>query len=276
MNIEQSYSNLKNIIQRKTNSFKAKTAFVLGSGLSALANNITDKKIIPYSAIENFSTCTVAGHDGNFVYGYLYDVPVVFLQGRPHWYENKSNEAFHMFIQAIKAFGCDSIFMTNAAGSLDPNIPVGALVGIKDHINFQFRNPLIGTTAGNKKFVGLENAYDKAFLQEIKDTAIAEQIEFHEGVYVSTLGPVFETPAEINAFRILGGQVIGMSTVPEVITARYYGLKVAVVSMISNLAAGSDKELLSHDLTLSRAKENSEKMLKLILAHTKRSGLVYK
>ena len=247
MDIKVSQKNVTRVIENLSGCFKAKTACVLGSGLSILADELENKKVIPYDSLPGFDQCTVLGHDGNFVFGEIDGVKVLFLQGRPHWYEDRTSSSFHIFIQAIKAFGCERILMTNAAGSLDSKIPVGAMVSITDHINLQFRNPLIGiSNAGNSCFVGMENAYDKEFRDELHHIASSNKLRLYEGVYTSTLGPCFETPAEINAFRVLGGQVVGMSTVPEVITARYYGLKVAVVSLISNLAAGCGDKELSH------------------------------
>lgn len=264
MNLKELSKDVAKIIATESQGFKADTAFVLGSGLSILSDDLQNKKIIPYSVLPGFSSCTVKGHDGNFVIGALNDVPVLFLQGRPHWYEGKNSLDFHTFMLAIKAFGAEKILMTNAAGAIDSTIPVGAIVGITDHINLQFRNPLIGVGAMEDRFLGLDHAYDEGFREELQQAAKDIGVDFYEGVYVSTLGPSFETPAEIRAYRIMGGQVVGMSTVPEVITARYYGLKVAVLSVISNKAAGMSDELLSHELTLTRAMAASDNVKDLI------------
>jgi xanthosine phosphorylase len=270
MNLKELSKDLEQIIAAESQGFKAETAFVLGSGLSALADDLQNKKVIPYSVLPGFGSCTVKGHNGNFVIGLLNDTPVLFLQGRPHWYEDKSAIDFHVFILAIKAFGCKKILMTNAAGAIDSNIPVGAIVGITDHINLQFRNPLIGVDTAEDRFLGLDQAYDEDLRAKLQQAATSIGMDFYEGVYVSTLGPSFETPAEIRAYRILGGHVVGMSTVPEVITARYYGLKVAVLSVISNKAAGMSDEFLSHELTLARAMAASDNLKNLIKTYVKK------
>ena len=260
-------------VHKQIGMFRADMAVVLGSGLSDLTSELENKKLFSYDLIPGLRKTSVEGHDGNFVYGELSGVRVLFLQGRPHWYEGASAESFHVFIQAIQAFGCKKILMTNAAGAIDTNIPVGAIVGITDHINLHFNNPLMGINSTNSRFVGLENAYDSDFRDSIEVIATKSDIKLYKGVYVSTLGPCFETPAEIKAFRTLGGQVIGMSTVPEVITARFYGLKVAVLSLVSNLAAGCGDESLSHELTLKRVKMASGNMRSL-LHHYISSGML--
>lgn len=269
MNLKELSIEVARIIASESQGFKAEAAFVLGSGMSALADSLENKKVIPYGVLPGFSSCTVKGHDGNFVIGSLYGANVLFLQGRPHWYEGKSSLDFHAFILAVKAFGAERILMTNAAGAIDSTIPVGAMVGITDHINLQFRNPLIGVGSMQDPFLGLDLAYDEGFREDLQQAAQDIGVDFYEGVYVSTLGPSFETPAEIRAYRVMGGQVVGMSTVPEVITARYYGLKVAVLSVISNKAAGMSDELLSHELTLARAKAASENVKNLIKMYIK-------
>jgi len=260
-------------VYKEIGDFRAETAVVLGSGLSSLTGELENKKLFSYDKIPGLRKTSVEGHDGNFVYGDLNGVKVLFLQGRPHWYEGASSESFHVFIQAIQSFGCKKILMTNAAGAIDTSIPVGSIVAITDHINLHFNNPLMGINSTNSRFVGLENAYDSVFRDNIESIATENNIKLYKGVYVSTLGPCFETPAEIKAFRVLGGQVIGMSTVPEVITARFYGLKVAVLSLISNLAAGCGDDSLSHELTLSRVKMASGNMRSL-LHHYISSGML--
>ena len=157
--------------------------------------------------------------------------------------------------------------MTNAAGALNVSIPVGSIVSVSDHINLQFKTPLMGLTNCNKSFLGLEDIYDQSMREQLQNIALKERITLHEGVYVSTLGPCFETPAEVRAFRMLGGDVIGMSTVPEVITAKYYGMNVAVLSMVTNLAAGCGDQHLSHNLTLARAASAGQDLRTLLHAY---------
>jgi inosine/guanosine/xanthosine phosphorylase family protein len=264
VNLNDIQTQTENFIKNKIGEFSAKTAIVLGSGLSDLTDEMDKKSSIPYNEIPNFNYPKIAGHGANFVYGTLHGVNVLFLQGRPHWYQGISHEAFHIFMQAIKSFGCEKVIMTNAAGAIDPSFPVGSIVSISDHINFQSRNPMIGFTEDNNCFVGLENCYDADLRNNISAIADKNKINLYEGVYVGTLGPCFETPAEIKMFAGFGGQVVGMSTIPEVITAKYYGLKIAVLSLISNRAAGCGDESLSHELTLSRVKMASGNMKSLI------------
>jgi inosine/guanosine/xanthosine phosphorylase family protein len=232
--------------------------------LASLTETLVDKQSFSYQSIPGLKPSQVEGHSGQFVYGTMDGKPVLFLQGRPHWYEGTANESFHVFIQAIMAFGCTRILMTNAAGAVDPSIPVGGIVSITDHINLQFRNPLIGIQTDSSRFVGMDAPYDPSFRAELAHIASQHNITLHEGVYASTLGPCFETPAEVRALHILGASVVGMSTIPEVITARFYGLSVAVLSIISNKAAGMDAEPLSHALTLSRAQLASGNMQVLV------------
>ena len=264
-----SLNSVEEFIQNKFANFSADNAVVLGSGLSSLVDDLSDKTILPYEDLPGFTKLTVKGHEGNFVLGKYAGVNTVFMQGRPHFYEGHSLQSFHIFIRAIKSFGCKRILMTNAAGSIDSNIIPGSIVLIKDHINMQFRNPLIGFKGEKTNFISMENAYNYDFRSELKQIAKNNNIKINEGVYVGVLGPMFETPAEVNAFRILGGQVVGMSTVPDVIVARYYGLEVAVLSTITNLAAGCGDHELSHDLTLSRAKLGVEKLTTLINGYLK-------
>lgn len=267
MNVEAIEKQVFAAIQNKLGGFQAPIAIILGSGMSELVNELDNATTLSYAVLPNFSSIDIEGHAGNFVYGDIQNQPIVFLQGRPHWYEGRSADAFHIFIQAIRAFGCHSVIMTNAAGALNASIPVGSVVSIRDHISFQFKNPLMNLTGSNKSFLGLEDIYDATMRRRFQALAKTQNIAMHEGVYVSTIGPCFETPAEIKAFRMLGGDVVGMSTVPEVITAKYYNLKVAVLSMVTNLAAGCGDQHLSHELTLARAASAGQDLRRLLRAY---------
>lgn len=264
MNLSDIESNTFDFINTKIGNFKSDLAIILGSGLSDLTSDLDNKKIIPYNDIPRVAFPKVDGHTANFVYGTLHGVNILFLEGRPHWYQDIDPSIFHIFMQVIKSFGCSQILITNAAGAISPSIPVGSIVAIKDHINFQGKNPLIGLTKNNSCFLGLENCYDKEFRKKLSVIADKNKITLQEGVYIGTIGPCFETPAEIEMFKVLGGDVVGMSTIPEVITAKYYGFKVAVLSLISNLAAGCGDENLSHELTLSRVKMASGNLRTLV------------
>lgn len=267
MHVEMIETQVFEAIQKQIGVFQAPIAIILGSGMTDMANELDNATTLSYSVLPNFSSIDIEGHAGNFVYGDIQGQPIVFLQGRPHWYEGRSAEAFHIFIQAIRAFGCHSVIMTNAAGALNASIPVGSVVSIRDHINLQFKSPLMNMTGCNKSFLGLEDIYDATIRQRLQELANQQSIALHDGVYMSTIGPCFETPAEVKAFRMLGGDVVGMSTVPEVITAKYYGLKVAVLSMVTNLAAGCGDQHLSHALTLARAASAGQDLRRLLRAY---------
>lgn len=264
MNLTNIENNTKSFILNQIGDFRANIAVVLGSGLSDLVTDLDQASFISYSDVPGLDLPNVAGHSASFAYGSLHGVNVLFLQGRPHWYQGVDASVFHVLMHVVKAFGCEEILMTNAAGAIDPNFAVGSIVSIFDHINFQGKNPLLGLTQNNNCFVGLENCYDSAFRQRIKVIANKNKIKLHDGVYLGTLGPCFETPAEIKMFANCGAHVIGMSTIPEVLTARYYGIKVAVLSLISNRAAGCGDEDLSHELTLSRVKMAGGNMRSLV------------
>mgnify|MGYP000093118214 CR=1 FL=1 len=247
-------------------NFTPKIGIVLGSGLGKLAEHIDDAHHIPYDELPGFDKSTVVGHAGRLVIGYLKGVPVACLQGRLHYYEGVSNPAIQILIRTLKLLGCEILIATNAAGSLNPEVGPGNLVLIKDHINFQFHNPLVGANHDEfgPRFIAMENAYDPSLREIMLQTAAAQDIKLYQGVYFGVLGPSFETPAEIKAFRILGGDVVGMSTISEVIVARHCGLRVVVVSAITNYAAGLSDVELSHEETLRHANMISTSMIRLI------------
>lgn len=255
------------IIAQKT-ALKPTMAITLGSGLGELANLLQDSVSIPYHTLPDFPPCSVSGHAGNLVIGKLNNVVVAFLQGRAHFYEGVSQTVTKTYIRTMKLIGCDSVVLTNAAGSLRENIVPGDLVLIRDHINFQFTNALVGKNEDTfgPRFIGMEDAYDLTMRKKLLEVAIQQKIILHEGVYFGVLGPSFETPAEIRAFQLLGGDVVAMSLINEVITARHCGLKVAAMSAICNMAAGLSAEKITHELTLAGAAKAAEKVKKLLVA----------
>ena len=246
--------------------FTPKVGIILGSGLGPLADHIQDAIYIPYEELPDFNESTVAGHAGRLVLGYLNGVPVACLQGRLHYYEGYTNPAIQILVRTLKLLGCEILLATNAAGSLNMDAGPGSLMLITDHINFQFRNPLVGSNHDEfgPRFVGMEDAYDPALRALMLNTATAENIKLHQGIYFGVLGPSFETPAEIKAFKLLGADAVGMSTVSEVIVARHCGLRIVVVSAITNYGAGLSEAKLSHEETLHYAGEASSDMLKLV------------
>ena len=191
------------------------------------------------------------------------------MSGRVHYYENGDAAAMRAPLEALKDAGVKQLILTNSAGSTDPDMPPGSVMQIKDHINLSGANPLIGE-ASDERFVGMTSAYDKPMRQSIRRTAKAEGIELHRGVYMWLSGPTFETPAEIKMVKRLGADAVGMSTVPEAILARFLGLRVAALSVITNFAAGMTGNELSHHETKEVAPMGGEKLANLISATLKR------
>lgn len=260
------------IIKKRAPNFVPKVGIILGSGLGAISNEIQNAVIIPYSDLPNFSVddSTVAGHSNLLHLGILKGVPVACLEGRSHTYEGilPAIEVLRTTIRTLKLLGCEIMLTTNAVGSLRKEVGPGSLVAVKDQINFLFSNPLIGTNDDEfgERFVSMDNAYDAKLREKMLAVAKKINIPMTEGVFLATSGPTFETHAEIRAFKILGADLVGMSTVHETILARHCGMKVVTVSTVTNLAAGLSDEILSHDNVLKMGKLNSENLAKLFLA----------
>jgi xanthosine phosphorylase len=233
-----------------------RVALVLGSGLGAVADEVRDAVAIPYAELPGFPVGSVAGHAGRLVAGTLAGVPVAVLQGRAHLYEGIDAAQIAVPIRTVRALGAELVLLTNAAGSLRAEVGPGRLMALTDHINLTGRNPLTGPNddAVGERFVGMGRAYDPALLDRLRAAAAREDVDLSEGVYLAVPGPSFETAAEIRAFRTLGADAVGMSTVLETIAARHCGLRVAAVSAITNLAEGMSTEVLSHEGTLAAAK----------------------
>ncbi len=209
---------------------------------------------------------SVPGHPGQMILGYLNKIPIVCCQGRVHPYEGMQGKDFKIFIRTLKSLGCQTLIMTNAVGSLHKNVELGQLVLISDHINFHPMNPLAGPNDEEfgPRFFAMDEAYDQNIRHILQETAKKLSIPLTEGIYISILGPNFETPAEIRAFRLLGADVVGMSTVPEVIVARHCNLKVAVISVVTNLAAGLNDEPITHEGTVHFAAKASDNLGQLL------------
>ena len=241
---------------------------VLGSGLGAVADALEGRTTIPYSELPDFPEPSIAGHAGTLSLGTLAGLPVACLQGRRHVYEGGDPGAMRGPVRALRAAGAEALLVTNAAGSLRPEVGPGSLMAISDHINLLGVNPLTGPNddAVGPRFPSLRDAYDPELRRTLHAAAERLGIALAEGVYLATAGPSFETPAEIRAFRTLGADAVGMSTVPEVILARHAGLRVAAVSAITNLAEGMGGEALSHEQTLRHAEAAAGDLTRLILA----------
>lgn len=241
---------------------EADLAIVLGSGLDAISNAIEVDLQLPYQGIPNFADGSIEGHSGLLTLGRLNGLKVACFQGRPHWYQGVEGAAFLTMMSIPKALGCTEVIITNAAGALNKDYNVGDLVLVNDHINLQGKSPLLGLNP--PAFVGLDCAYDPDLRKQFLALGQSLDIHLHEGVYTGVLGPNFETPAEIRMMQALGGDVIGMSSIPEVIAARYYDLKVCAISVISNMAAGISDVALSHDVTLQGAEKACANLTQLI------------
>ena len=249
---------------------------VLGSGLGAVADAVEDSVVASYEELPGFPRPTVVGHAGQAVLGRIGGVPVAVLQGRAHLYETPpgSLDALRAPVRALRAAGASVLVLTNAAGSLRPEVGPGSLMAITDHINLQGANALIGPNddAIGPRFPSLRNAYDPVLLASLRSCARELGIALAEGVYLAVAGPSFETPAEISAFGVLGADAVGMSTVQETIIARHCGLRVAAVSVITNLAEGMSEEPLDHEHTLAAAQAGAGDLTRLLLDFIPRVG----
>ena len=229
-----------------------KTALVLGSGLGGLVDEVSDAVRIPYGDLPGFPHSGVTGHAGQLVAGDFNGTPVIMMAGRAHYYEHGNAGAMRPALETLHGIGVTTLMLTNAAGSLEPDMGPGSVMLLTDHINFSGSNPLFGEPT-DRRFVGLTNAYDSDMRAAIERAAEKTGTPLHKGVYMWFSGPSFETPAEIKMARIVGANAVGMSTVPEVILARFLGLRVAACSVITNLAAGMTGGELSHQETKDMA-----------------------
>lgn len=269
---------LRNFSMINTEQFKRlladkrpQTAVILGSGLGSVADAVEDPLTIDYAAIEGFPRTTVAGHSGKMIVGRLGQSEVLCLQGRFHLYEGHRPQVIAEVVNALKAVGINRLIVTNAAGSLNPEFTPGSLMLIKDHINFSGQNPLVGANdeSTGPRFPDMSNAYDRDMRRQAKELAAKLGINLPEGVYLMVLGPNFETAAEIRAFRTLGADAVGMSTVPEVIAAVHAGIKVLAVSAVTNFGTGLQETPLSHEETIAGAARASSALTALITNYIK-------
>lgn len=255
------------IQQRFPDHEPPRLALVLGSGLGPVADAVTDPITIPYADLPGFPVGSVSGHAGRLVLGRLGGTPAAVFQGRAHLYEGIPAPALAVPTRTAKALGAEMIVLTNAAGSLVPEVGPGALMALTDHINLSGANPLTGPNddALGPRFVPLGTAYDAELRGRLHAAADALGVPLADGVYLQVSGPSFETPAEIRAFKVLGADAVGMSTVPEVIAANHVGLRVAAISAITNLAEGMGDEPLSHEQTLASAKTAAADLQRVLL-----------
>lgn len=249
-----------NYIKEKLNGLRPDTAIILGSGLGNLINALQNPIEIPYNEIPDFPQTTVSGHKGCFYVGKIGKHTVICMQGRFHLYEGIEPQIIAQVINLLKKLGCENLIVTNAAGSLKTTLSEGSIVLIKDHINMSGKNPLIGPHE-EPYFPDMSNAYPKELRAKFLEIAQRENIGVTEGVYMMLLGPNYETPSEVRLFQNFGADVVGMSTVPEVICAVHQGLNVLGISVVSNLCTG-----------LSEHKPNHQDVLKVVGEATKQLG----
>ena len=247
------------VVRERAPGFTPRVGVVLGSGLGAVADALTDAVEIPYGDLPGFKVSTVGGHAGRLVLGRRGATPVACFSGRAHVYEGATPAQVAASVRLVRALGAEAVVLTCAAGSLDPANGPGDLVVFSDHINLMGFNPLAGPNddALGPRFPSLAGLYDGELRRRLHAAAGSP---LPEGVYLAVAGPSFETPAEIRAFRTLGADLVGMSTVPEAIAARHCGLRVAAVAAVTNLAEGLSDVELSHEQTLAAAAEGAERL----------------
>lgn len=241
---------------------------VLGSGLGAFADKITDAVAIPFAEIPHFPKSTVQGHSGRLVIGAIDGVPVAAMQGRVHAYEGYTPQEVTFPVRVLGLLGIKTLIVTNAAGGIRPGLQQGDLVLLSDHINFAGRNPLAGLNNDRfgPRFFDMTEAYSKRLRKLAASVAESKDFLLSEGVYLCVLGPSFETPAEIRAFHVLGADLVGMSTVQEVIVARHMGIEVLGISCVTNLAAGIQPEPLSHEEVMETGRRVAFQFTQLLTA----------
>ena len=253
-------------LRQQTGDYQPRIGIVLGSGLGGLVDELNIEKAVPYKDIPHFPVSTVAGHKGQLLFGRTANgKKVVAMQGRFHFYEGypMSEVTFPVFV--MKALGVETLLVSNAAGGMNPDFRVGDIMFINDHINL-LPNPLLGPNDERfgERFPSMHNAYDKELLRHGLQTAARLGIDVKQGVYVGTTGPTFETPAEYRYMRVIGGDAVGMSTVPETIIANYLGMKVMGLSVISDIGGGEQAVEVSHEEVLAAVEKAVPVLVRLV------------
>lgn len=242
------------------------TAIILGTGLGALVDHIEDKQFIPYSEIPNFPVSTVEGHSGNLIFGNLGSKRVMAMQGRFHYYEGYDMKQVTFPVRVMKELGIETLFVSNAAGGMNKEFRVGDIMIITDHINLFPENPLRGKNDEKlgPRFPAMTEAYSRRLIAIADEIAAEKDIRVMHGVYVGTPGPTFETPAEYEYFRIIGGDAVGMSTVPEVIVANHASIEVFGVSVITDLGGKDVTDVPTHEEVQKAANAAQPKMMEIM------------
>lgn len=253
-------------IEGKT-SVKPEIGIILGTGFGGLANEIITENIIPYEFIPNFPVSTVAGHDGQLIFGRMGGRPVVAMQGRFHYYEGYTMQEVAFPIRVMKFLGIRLLILSNASGGLNPDFEIGDLMIIEDHINLMKDNPLIGPNEEGlgTRFPDMGHAYDPFLVQKALDISKKDNINIKKGIYAAVPGPVFETPAEYAYIRMIGADAVGMSTIPEVIAARHMGLRCFAVSVITDLGVPGKIVEVSHEEVIAAASKSEPTMTRIIM-----------
>jgi purine-nucleoside phosphorylase len=268
----QNYVESADFIKGRLKGFTPSFLLILGSGLGVLGEQVNAPIYIPYGEIPHFKTSTAPGHAGRFVCGELGGKPVMVMQGRFHVYEGYNAQEAAYPVRVAKLLGAESMIVTNAAGGVNLDYKVGDLVALNDFIKFAFPNPLIGKTIPEfgTRFADMSKVFNRDYLKLIKETATEQGITLREGVYFYATGPQYETPAEIRAFRLLGADVVGMSTVHECICAAHAGMKILGISLVTNMAAGVLDQPLTEDEVLREANAAQGRFSTLLLAFLRR------
>jgi len=251
-----------------------RVGIILGSGLGGYASQVKDSVAIPYAEIPHFPQSTVVGHSGKLVVGTVGGVPVAVMQGRVHAYEGYAMEQVTFPARVLGLLGCAKLIVTNAAGGIRADIPPGSLIAISDHINLTGHNAALGPNeerfacikGAGQRFFDMTTAYSPALRKIAHEEAARQGIALTEGVYIAVIGPSYETPAEIRAFRTLGADMVGMSTVHEVIVARHMGLEVLGISLVTNLAAGVSGDVIHHEEVMDIGRRVEAQFTSLISA----------
>lgn len=258
------------LVREQLGTCRPRLAIILGSGLGQLADRIERAINIPYADIPGFPRSTVVGHAGRLVAGTVDGCDVVALSGRFHLYEGHSAAVAGLPVRVAHALGAHTLFVSNAAGGIRATLRPGDLMLIADHINLMWRNPLIGPVVdGDERFPDMSAPYDPELLSMLREAALESGIPVQEGVYAAVLGPSYETPAEVRMLRWMGADAVGMSTIPEVLTARAIGMRVAGVSCITNHAAGMTNQPLSHEEVVevgARVQDSFERLVRGLTA----------
>jgi purine-nucleoside phosphorylase len=259
---------------RKRTNFAPRVGVVLGSGLGTVVDAIKSETVVPYGEIPGAKAATVIGHSGQMVFGHAGKLPVVLLSGRMHYYEGYEMQEVMLLSRIIGRLGIKTLIVTNAAGGVNTAFKAGDLMLISDHINLMGVNPLRGPNVDELglRFPDMTEAYSEELRKLARDVAKKQGLNLQEGVYLALSGPTYETPAEIRAFRTLGADAVGMSTVPEVIAMSHMNIPVLGISLITNMAAGVLKQKLHHQEVMDTAARAANRFTALILGILERLG----